>query len=170
MRLVELMADLDGVAYLRTHRGDLPVIYGADESFEVGGSRVLREGDDVTLVAAGVTLHQALAAAERLASDGIAARVIDLYSIKPADADTLARAAAETGGIVTVEDHWPEGGLGDAVLDALFGAGEPAHVRKLAVGAMPGSGTPEELIHEAGIDADAIVTAARELVGAKATA
>ncbi len=170
VRLVELMADLDGIAYLRTHRGALPVIYGADESFEVGGSRVLREGDDVTLVAAGVTLHEALAAAERLASDGIAARVVDLYSIKPADAETLARAAVETRGIVTVEDHWPEGGLGDAVLDALVGAGETAHVRKLAVGAMPGSGTPEELIHEAGIDADAIVTAARELVGAKATA
>ena len=170
VRLVELMADLDGVAYLRTHRGALPVIYGPDESFEVGGSRVVREGRDVTLVAAGVTLHEALAAAERLASDGIEARVVDLYSIKPADGQTLARAAAETGGIVTVEDHWPEGGLGDAVLDALSGAGETAHVRKLAVGAMPGSGTPEELIHEAGIDADAIVTAARELVGAKATA
>ena len=170
VRLVELMADLDGVAYLRTHRGALPVIYGPDESFEVGGSRVVREGRDVTLVAAGVTLHEALAAAERLASDGIEARVVDLYSIKPADGQTLARAAAETGGIVTVEDHWPEGGLGDAVLDALSGAGETAHVRKLAVGAMPGSGTPEELIHQAGIDADAIVTAARELVGAKATA
>jgi transketolase len=170
VRLVELMADLEGIAYLRTHRGNLPVIYGPEDSFEVGGSRVVREGDDVTLVGAGVTLHEALAAAERLASDGIAARVVDLYSIKPVDAATLARAAAETGGIVTVEDHWPEGGLGDAVLDALSGAGETAHVRKLAVGTMPGSGTPEELIHEAGIDADAIVTAARELVGAKATA
>jgi transketolase len=170
VRLVELMADLDGIAYLRTHRGGLPVIYGPEESFEVGGSRVVREGDDVTLVGAGVTLHEALAAAERLAADGIEARVVDLYSVKPADAGTLARAAAETGGIVTVEDHWPEGGLGDAVLDALSGAGGTAHVRKLAVGAMPGSGTPEELIHQAGIDADAIVTAARELVGAKATA
>jgi len=170
VRLVELMADLDGIAYLRTHRGNLPVIYGPEDSFEVGGSRVVREGDDVTLVGAGVTLHEALAAAERLAADGIEARVVDLYSVKPADAKTLARAAAETGGIVTVEDHWPEGGLGDAVLDALSGAGGTAHVRKLAVGAMPGSGTPEELIHEAGIDADAIVTAARELVGAKATA
>jgi transketolase len=170
VRLVELMADLDGIAYLRTHRGGLPVIYGPEDSFEVGGSRVVRDGQDVTLVAAGVTLHEALAAAERLGSDGIEARVVDLYSVKPADAETLARAAKETGGIVTVEDHWPEGGLGDAVLDALSGAGETAHVRKLAVGAMPGSGTPEELIHEAGIDADAIVTAARELVGAKATA
>ncbi len=171
VRLVELMADLDGIAYLRTHRGapagDLRTRRELRGRRQPGASAT---GDDVTLVAAGVTLHEALAAAERLAADGIEARVIDLYSIKPADAATLARAAAETGGIVTVEDHWPEGGLGDAVLDALAGAGETAHVRKLAVGAMPGSGTPEELIHEAGIDADAIVTAARELVGAKATA
>jgi transketolase len=146
------------------------VIYGPDEDFEVGGSRVVRDGDDVTLVGAGVTLHEALAAAERLARDGVEARVIDLYSVKPVDTDTLARAAAETGGIVTVEDHWPEGGLGDAVLGAVSGARQSARVRKLAVGVMPGSGTSEELIHEAGIDADAIVTAARELVGAKATA
>jgi transketolase len=170
VRLVERMADLDGIAYLRTHRGGQPVIYGPDEDFEVGGSRVVRDGDDVTLVGAGVTLHEALAAAERLARDGVEARVIDLYSVKPVDTDTLARAAAETGGIVTVEDHWPEGGLGDAVLGAVSGARQSARVRKLAVGVMPGSGTSEELIHEAGIDADAIVTAARELVGAKATA
>jgi transketolase len=170
VRLVELMADLDGIAYLRTHRGAMPVIYAADESFEVGGSRVVREGDDVTLVGAGVTLHEALAAAERLAGDGVHARVIDLYSVKPVDVDTIAQAAAETGAIVTVEDHWPEGGLGDAVLGALAESGETCRVRKLAVDAMPGSGSPEELIHEAGIDADAIATAARELVGARATA
>jgi transketolase len=170
VQLVELMADLDGIAYLRTHRGAMPVIYAADESFEVGGSRVVREGDDVTLVGAGVTLHEALAAAERLAGDGVHARVIDLYSVKPVDVDTIAQAAAETGAIVTVEDHWPEGGLGDAVLGALAESGETCRVRKLAVDAMPGSGSPEELIHEAGIDADAIATAARELVGARATA
>jgi transketolase len=168
--LVELMADLDGIAYLRTHRGALPVIYGPDESFMVGGSRVLRDGDDVALVAAGVTLHEALEAAERLACDGVHARVIDLYSVKPVDADTLARAASDTGAIVTVEDHWPEGGLGDAVLDALAEAGAACRVRKLAVGVMPGSGSPEELIHEAGIDADAIAAAARQLIGARATA
>jgi transketolase len=168
--LVELMADLDGIAYLRTHRGALPVIYDPGESFEVGGSRVVRDGDDVTLVGAGVTLHEALEAAERLAQDGIQARVIDLYSVKPVDADTLARAAAETGAIVTAEDHWPEGGLGDAVLAALAEAGESCPLRKLAVGALPGSGSPDELVHEAGIDADAIAAAARELVGARATA
>jgi transketolase len=164
------MADLDGISYLRAHRGALPVIYGPDEEFEVGGSRVLREGDDVALVGAGVTLHEALAAADRLAAEGVQARVIDLYSVKPVDVETLARAAAETGAIVTVEDHWPEGGLGDAVLAALAEAGELCRVRKLAVDALPGSGSPEELIHEAGIDAEAIAAAARELVGARATA
>jgi transketolase len=117
-----------------------------------------------------VTLHEALAAADRLAAEGVQARVIDLYSVKPVDVETLARAAAETGAIVTVEDHWAEGGLGDAVLGALAEAGEICRVRKLAVDALPGSGSPEELIHEAGIDAEAIAAAARELVGARATA
>ena len=169
-RLVGLMADLDGVAYLRTHRGALPVIYGPDEEFEVAGSRVVREGDDITLVGAGVTLHEALRAADELASDGVEARVIDLYSVKPVDVQTLARAAAETGAIVTAEDHWPEGGLGEAVLSALAEAGESCPVRKLGVEIMPGSGTPEELLREAGIDAGAIAAAARELAGARATA
>jgi transketolase len=169
-RLVGLMADLDGIGYLRTHRGALPVIYGPDEEFEVGGSRVLREGDDITLVAAGVTLHEALRAAGELASDGLEARVIDLYSVKPVDAPTLARAAAETGAIVTAEDHWSEGGLGEAVLSALADAGEPCRVRKLGVEIMPGSGAPDELLREAGIDAGAIAAAARELAGARATA
>jgi transketolase len=169
-RLVALMADLDGISYLRTHRGALPVIYGPDDRFEIGGSRVVRDGDDITLVGAGVTLHEALAAAEELARDGVDARVIDLYSVKPADAETLARAAAETGAIVTAEDHWPEGGLGEAVLGALAEAGESCPVRKLGVEIMPGSGTPQELLREAGIDAGAIATAARELVGARATA
>jgi transketolase len=170
VRLVELMADLNGIAYLRTHRGGLPVVYGPDEPFEIGGSRVLRDGDDVTLVGAGVTLHEALRAAEELAEEGVQARVIDLYSVKPVDADTLQRAAAETGAIVTAEDHWPEGGLGEAVLSALAASGESCRVRKLGVGIMPGSGTPEELLREAGIDAGAIAAAARQLVGAQATA
>jgi transketolase len=169
-RLVELMADLDGIAYLRTHRGALPVIYEAGDRFEVGGSRVVRDGDDISLVGAGVTLHEALRAAEELARDGVEARVIDLYSVKPVDTQTLARAATETGAIVTAEDHWPEGGLGEAVLSALAEAGESCPVRKLGVEIMPGSGTPEELLREAGIDAGTIATAARELVGARATA
>jgi len=169
-RLVELMADREGISYLRTHRGDLPVIYEPDEEFEIGGSRTVRDGDDVTIVAAGVTLHEALAAAERLAGEDVQARVIDLYSVKPVDVDAIARAASETGAIVTVEDHWAEGGLGDAVLAALAEAGETCRVRKLAVDAMPGSGSPQELIHEAGIDAEAIAAAAHELAGARATA
>jgi transketolase len=169
-RLVELMADLDGIAYLRTHRGALPVIYAPDEGFEVGGSRVLSDGDDVTLVGAGVTLHEALRAADELAEDGVQARVIDLYSVKPVDSRTLVRAAGETGAIVTVEDHWPEGGLGEAVLSALADSGEPCRVRKLGVEVMPGSGSPDELLREAGIDSGAIAAAARELVGARATA
>jgi transketolase len=170
VRLVGLMAELDGIAYLRTHRGALPVIYGPDEEFEIGGSRVVRDGDDITLVGAGVTLHEALRAADELAGDGVEARVIDLYSVKPVDTQTLARAAAETGAIVTAEDHWPEGGLGEAVLSALADAGEPCRVRKLGVKIMPGSGTPEELLREAGIDSGAIASAARELAGARATA
>jgi transketolase len=169
-RLVGLMADLDGIVYLRTHRGGLPVIYGPDEAFGFGGSRVVRDGDDVTLVGAGVTLHEALRAADELAEDDVQARVIDLYSLKPVDAQTLVRAAAETGAIVTAEDHWPEGGLGEAVLSALADAGERCPVRKLGVEIMPGSGTPGELLREAGIDAGAIATAARELVRERATA
>ncbi|MDP9344819.1 MAG: transketolase [Actinomycetota bacterium] len=163
-RLVELMADRDGISYLRTHRGATPVIYAPDEEFEIGGSKVVRDGEDVTLVAAGVTLHEALQAADRLAEQDVGARVIDLYSVKPIDAGTLRAAAAQTAGIVTIEDHWPEGGLGDAVLDALAETGEGTPVRKLAVRDMPGSAKPAEQLHEAGIDADAIVAAARDLV------
>src|SRR6187431_3572427 len=130
-KLVAALADVDGIAYLRTLRPATPVLYGPDEEFAVGGSRVLRSSDEdeVALVGAGITVHEALAAADLLADDGIAARVIDLYSIKPLDAETLAAAAEATGGrIVTVEDHWPEGGLGEAVLGALADVDEPPHV------------------------------------------
>jgi transketolase len=169
--LVRLMADHQGIAYMRTHRGATPTIYSPDDRFEIGGSRVLRctDDDQVTLVGAGVTLHEALKAADALGEQGVAARVIDLYSVKPVDEDTLRQAAADTGAIVTVEDHWPEGGLGDAVLGALAEV-EGVRVRKLAVDRMPGSGKPAELLHEVGIDADAIVAAARELVRAPAGA
>jgi transketolase C-terminal domain/subunit len=162
-------ADLPGVSYLRTCRGEMPVIYQQREPFEVGGSRVLRSSpdDEVTLVAAGVTVHEALAAADLLADDGICARVIDAYSVKPIDVLTLRAAARETGRIVTVEDHYPEGGLGDAVLSALAAGGGPLPaVRKLAVRAMPGSATPDEQLQLAGIDMASIATAAAELVGA----
>src|SRR5262249_20349401 len=158
---VNALADLPGISYLRTTRAKTPVIYGPDESFPVGGSKVLRqsEADQVTVVAVGITLHESLKAYERLKAEGIAIRVIDAYSVKPIDAATLRKAAAETGGkMVVVEDHWFEGGLGDAVLDAFTGGETSAPTMlKLAVRAMPGSATPAELMHASGIDADAIV-------------
>ena len=129
---------------------------------------VRRTDDDaVTLIGAGITLHQAVAAADQLAGEGINARVVDLYSVKPIDAETVRAAGRETGAIVTVEDHWPEGGIGDAVLEAL--AAEQPHpvVVKLAVREMPGSGTPAELLAAAGIDATHIADAARELAARK---
>ncbi|HWF51395.1 MAG TPA: transketolase [Solirubrobacteraceae bacterium] len=167
-KLVVAMADREGITYLRSQRGATPVIYDPDEDFVIGGSRVVREGTDITLAGTGLTVHEALAAAERLADDGIEARVIDVYSIKPLDVETLVSAAEETGAIVTAEDHRPEGGLGDAIAGALAEAGSPVRMRKLAVYELPGSGKPEELIHQAGIDADAIVGAARELAHALA--
>jgi transketolase len=137
------------------------VLYGPDETFPIGGSKTVREGEDVAIVAAGITVHEALAAAERLAADGIDARVIDLYSVKPVDEETL---RSITSPIVTVEDHWPEGGLGEAVLSALAGMDERPRVIKLAVKGLPHSGKPAELLAAAGIDAAAIEQAARELV------
>jgi transketolase len=164
-KLVEAMAEREGIVFLRTTRAATPILYEADEDFPVGGARVLREGDDVAIVAAGITLHEALKAAEELEGDGIAARVIDLYSVKPADGETLRAAAEATGGrVLTVEDHWPEGGIGDAVLEALSDGEAPARVQRLAVREMPGSGTPAELLAAAGIDAEHIVEAARSLV------
>ncbi len=170
-KLVAAMADLDGISFLRTLRPNTPVIYGPDEEFPIGGSRTLREGDDVTLVGCGITVHEALEAAEALAGDGIEARVIDCYSVKPIDGETLAAAAEETGRILTVEDHWPEGGLGEAVLSALSEYGARAEVTRLAVREMPRSGKPDELLAAYRIDAAAIADAARALVetGAPAT-
>jgi transketolase len=167
-RLVEQMAGRDGIVYLRTTRESLPVLYPADEPFPIGGSRLTRssDSDDLTIVGAGITLHEALAAAETLAGEGISARVIDLYSVKPIDAATLAEAAEATGGIVVVEDHWPEGGLREAVLEALNGAGVNVPVTGLAPTGMPTSGTPAELLDQAGIDRAHIATAARALVRA----
>jgi transketolase len=166
--LVEAMADLDGISYMRTTRGAYPVLYEAGESFPVGGSKLLRSADDdqVTLIGAGVTLHACLAAADQLRDEGISARVIDLYSVKPVDTATLTAAAAATGGrLVIAEDHHPEGGLGSAVVDALTGAGRTElAVAHLAVRIMPGSGSTAELLAQAGIDADGIAAAARRLL------
>jgi transketolase len=166
-KLVAAMADLSGISYLRTTREKTPAIYASDEDFPVGGSKTLRssDADRVTLVGAGITLHEALAAAERLAGEGIAARLIDCYSVKPLDVATVRSALAETGLVVTVEDHWIDGGLGDAVLAALAAEGElSGRVVRIGVTEMPGSGTPEELRDWAGISADRIARAVRDLL------
>ena len=167
-RLVAEMADREGITFMRTTRAATPVLYDASDEFQIGGSRVLRRGDDLAIVAAGITLHESLKAADKLIAEGIDARVIDLYSVKPMDVDTLRAASEATGGrIITVEDHWSEGGIGDAVLEALSDDGElPPQVVRLAVREMPGSGKPAELLAAAGIDADHIAQAARALMGA----
>jgi transketolase len=172
-RLVAAMADTEGVSYMRTTRAATPVVYGPDEQFPVGGSRVLRSSADdaVAVVAAGITVHEALEAAETLDGEGVKTRVVDAYSVKPLDAETIVRAARVTGGrVVVAEDHWAEGGLGEAVASVLASADLPLAIRHLAVRGMPGSGTPEELLAWAGIDARHIAEAAKQLVEAGAGA
>ncbi|ANS69139.1 transketolase [Streptomyces lincolnensis] len=164
--LVAEMAGLEGIRYLRTNRGEGPVIYGPDEEFPIGGSKVLRSSDQdrLTIVAAGVTVFEALAAADALERDGIRVRVIDLYSVKPVDRFTLRQAAEDTGCLMTVEDHREEGGLGDAVLDAFLDGRPTPRLVRLAVRTMPGSASPEEQLHAAGIDAESITAAGKLLV------
>jgi transketolase len=178
-KLVGQMSDRNGIVYLRTTRESTPVIYGAQEEFPVGGSKVVRSSDrdQATVIGAGITLHEAIIASDRLKNEGINVRVIDAYSVKPLDVQTIHQAARDTNGnLVVVEDHWLEGGLGAAVLDAFAGTattpiydGPQLRLIKLAVRDMPTSGTPEELLHAAKIDADAIVeavkTQVRQLVG-----
>jgi transketolase len=167
-QLVAQMANHNGIVYMRTTREATPVLYSPDDEFPVGGSKVVRQSDNdkVTVVAAGITLHNALEAYDKLKEEGIQIRVIDAYSVKPMDEETLLAAAQETGErIITVEDHWPEGGLGDAVLDVFTHRDGPLpQVVKLAVQSMPGSGTPDQLMEAAGISADHIVQAVRTLV------
>jgi transketolase len=167
-RLVAVMAETQGVVYLRTTRGAYPVLYPPTESFQVGGSKVHRAGPDdaVALIGAGVTLYECLDAAATLQEAGIAARVIDCYSVKPVDVETLVEASRVTGGrLVVVEDHYPEGGLGAAILEALAGTSTTLRMEHLAVRGMPGSGTSAELLDAAGISARHIVEAARRLAG-----
>jgi transketolase len=163
-KLTVTMNRLPGISYLRTTRGAYPVLYRPEEAFPVGGSKLWGEGaDDVaTLVGAGVTLHECLKAATELAHDGLPVRVLDLYSIKPIDATALRACAAQTGLLVTVEDHRPEGGIGEAVAGAVSGI--PCSLRRLAVEALPGSDSTERNLAAAGIDARAIATAVREAV------
>jgi len=162
-RCVEAAAHTKGLVYIRTTRPKGKVLYGNDERFPVGGSKVLRSSakDQVTLVAAGVTLYEALAAHDALAKDGIAARVIDLYSVKPLDVETLKKAARETRGLVTVEDHCVHGGIGEAVAAAVSGEGR---VSILGVDKISRSGSPAQLMADHGIDSAAIVAAARRLL------
>jgi transketolase len=172
-KLVVQMADREGISYIRTTREKTAPVYKPDEEFPIGGSKIVRGGgndDRVTIVAAGITVHESIKAADELGKDGITVRLIDLYSVKPIDAKALFAASAVTGGrFVVVEDHWPEGGIGDAVLAALAGDTRRGEVslryRHLAVRDMPGSGKPTELLDAAGISAKHIAKAARELAG-----
>jgi transketolase len=169
-KLVVAMADRDGIVYMRTTRANTPILYPAAEEFVIGGSRVVRGGgadDQVTVIAAGITLHESVKAADALAKSGVKVRLIDLYSVKPIDTKTLWAAVVATGGrVVVVEDHWPEGGIGEAVLAAFSGAEMKGALRwrHLAPREMPGSGQPAELLHAAGIDADCIEQAVRALI------
>jgi transketolase len=164
--LVAELAGRSGVAYLRTLRMATPVIYAPGETFPIGGSRTLRSSDRdrVALLAAGATVHEALAAADALSERGIAARVLDLYSIKPLDSHAVATAARATGAVVVAEDHWAEGGLGDAVLAALADHDVHVPIRRLAVHEMPTSGAAAELLRWAGIDRGGIARAALDLI------
>ena len=164
--LVKAMADAPGVAYIRTTRGAYPTIYGPEEEFPLGGAKVVRssQSDAVTLIGAGVTLHESLAAAELLAAEEIACRVVDCYSVKPIDVATIRQAVEATGGRVVVsEDHYPAGGIGEAVTSALVEAGVSLRLMHLAVRHLSQSGTPAELLDDAGISAAHIADAARSL-------
>ena len=165
-KLVEQMVNYRGIAYLRTSRPKTPVIYGNDEQFPIGGAKVLKQaaGDKVTIVAAGVTVPEAMKAAEALAKDGITVTVIDAYSVKPLAKDVIKAAAQKTNNtVLTVEDHYPEGGIGEAVAGELSTDGIKVH--KLAVMELPRSGKPDELVARYGIDSQAIIKKVRSIAG-----
>jgi transketolase len=165
-RLVRVMAQHEGMVYMRTSRPKTPVLYDAGEEFRIGGSKVVRESssDAATIVAAGVTVFEALKACDALAKEGIAVRVIDAYSVQPIDAAALRNAAKATRAVITVEDHYAAGGLGDAVSEALAPVG--VTVTRLAVREIPRSGTPEELLDRFGISARQIADTVRQSVRA----
>ncbi len=166
-RLVEAMARREGICFLRTTRPKTPVIYQNDEIFPIPGFKVLRQSDKdaATVIGGGVTLHEALEAANLLQQKGIAVRVIDLYCVKPIDGAALRRQVEATSGrVVTVEDHYPEGGIGEAVVTALLEAGAKlTAVKRLAVNGLPHSGKPEELLDEFGISAKHIAASVEAL-------
>jgi transketolase len=169
VQLLDAMRRHEGISYMRTTREKTPVIYGPEEGFQIGGSHTVRSGeeDQVTLIGAGITLHECLDAADELAGRGIAARVIDLYSVKPVDSEAILAAARETGAIVTAEDHWAEGGIGEVVATVLADAGVGARLDRLAVTERPGSGPPAALLAAAGIDAAHIVAAAERITNVR---
>jgi transketolase len=170
-RLVAVAAAHEGMAYIRTSRPKTEVIYENDQQFEIGGSKVLHESanDVATVVGAGVTVYEARSAYEQLRQEGIFIRVIDAYSVQPVDAPTLVRAGLETGRkIITVEDHYPAGGLGDAVSEAV--SEHDITVCRLAVREIPRSGKPTELLERYGISASHIVATVRRLIGASSEA
>ena len=166
-RLTEAMAARPGINYLRTTRPKSPILYSQDEKFPIPGFKVLRQSpqDEATVIGAGVTLHEALKAADQLKAEGTAVRVIDLYCVKPIDGKELAKEIAARGGrLITVEDHWAEGGIGEAVLSALAQAdAAPTKSRLIAVREMPHSGKPDELLDAFGISARHIVEAVRAI-------
>jgi transketolase len=164
-RLVALAAEHEGIVYIRTSRPKGPILYAGDEPFQIGGSKTLRSSgkDQLTVVAAGVTVGEALKAHEMLAREGIAIRVVDAYSVKPIDAKGLLAAAGQTSNrLVVVEEHYYDGGLGDAVLNAVANSGVQVH--KLAILEIPRSGKPEELLERYGVGASNIVKKVQELV------
>jgi transketolase len=163
-KLVEEAAKREGIVYVRTTRSGTPVIYSADETFPIGGSKVLKqsEKDRVTVVAAGITLHEALKAYDELKKEAVSIRVIDLYSVKPVDGKTLRKAAGDTKALITVEDHYAEGGMGEAVMGALAEVSTPVY--SLAVRKKPKSGKPDELLDYEEISKDAIVKKVKSLL------
>jgi transketolase len=163
-KLVEIMAEHKGISYLRTTRKELPILYRNDEVFRLGGSKILRsnKSDVAVVVAAGITVHEALKAYDELKAASILIGVIDLYSVKPVDMPTLTQAARDTGAIITVEDHFAEGGIGEAVASAL--AGHLAPVYSLAVRKMPKSGKPDELLDYEKISKQAIINKVKEII------
>jgi transketolase len=163
-KLVEEAAKHNGIVYIRTTRKDTPIIYNKDEVFTIGGSKILRKSnrDSATVIAAGITLHEALIACEELKKEGIFIRLIDLYSIKPIDILTLHEAAKATKAIITIEDHFAEGGLGEAVNSALADHAVPVY--SLAVKKMPRSGKPDELLDYEGISRSAIIKKVKQII------
>jgi transketolase len=163
-KLVEEAAKHDGIVFIRTTRMETPILYDPEETFVIGGSKVLRKSDKdkATVIGAGVTLCEALAAYEALKKEGMLIRIIDLYSIKPIDEKTLRQAAGDTKSIITVEDHYAEGGIGEAVRTALSNSAVPIHC--LAVRKKPKSGKPQELLDYEEISRTAIIKKVKEVV------